>query len=333
MIVVTERLESSIQREFEQFAELGVFEDQEISWLLLVARALSSSLREIEEKGLLYTRDNVSADLTYARGRLNALRTTLNLRRNNARPVECLYRSKRPSKLEHHLLSAAAFNALFFGVLDSNDKKTAAKWARLGWSRKLLASELEESIRRLNRKQYSGPRAYYSTAMLYARLMLARAGLVLDTEEVVKAEALILNSSTLFEKYIRLILQKALIPEGLSVEKAFVPSLSLFTDGVGRLAPDIVVRDQHEYKFIADVKYKFSDIVDIADYYQIVEYARAYSVKNALLVLLTERADGQSITRRSTYDGINVFEARCYLGDPFAAESWLTDTVKTSIKA
>lgn len=322
MVLVAEGLEGAVSDEFDQLVALAFDEDVNESWVPLLARSFVRLLQTIEKKSLRAGRARTEARLWYVRGRVEALSTTLSLARHERTPVHCCYKERTTDTAENRVLAAAAAKILQVRGLDQEARETAVRWAgRIRMAE--LADDLETVVGHLRTGRYMGSRPYYIPALLTAHLILAGAGLGFDSERLVEGEAFLLNSSTLFERYVRAIVSRVLAPEGFVVEKGSVPPSALFTDGTCELVPDVMVSDESGFRLLLDAKYKRVPAVPAGDYYQVVAYLTVYELSVGVIVLPMDNPGAASVSRKFTADGKVVLEVRVPLNDWRATEAFV----------
>lgn len=309
MLLLSEGLGTQLKKEFEDFTRVGFTDVGTTSWLQLLARAFFKQLSVIEKSSLRTGRVEVTKRLSNARGKVALLPTIASIMRHEVSPVHCNFKERTYDTVEHRVLGAAALRLFQLGFVAEEDRPLAYRWMARAKG-KLKECELIEVIRGLKSRRYTGPRSYYISALLMARLLLAEAGLAFDEETSVESEVLLTNVRTLFERYVRAIIREALWDKGFVVEKKEVAPTSLFDDGTCRLIPDVIISNVRGVRLIADAKYKIDKPIEESDYYQMVAYLDTYEIMNGLLILPTLIHKTIRLTSHRTRRGYKIHEMR-----------------------
>lgn len=156
-----------------------------------------------------------------------------------------------------------------------------------------------------------------------AKLILSQTGLSLESIESVESESVITNFSDLFEKYVRVIVSRALAPRGFVVEKREHNLPTLFIDRTCELKPDVLISKDGQTKLILDVKYKPRNTIDSSDYYQMNIYLDNFDIPKGMLVLPNHSQSEFSFVQRQTLSGKHIFELRLPLSDWNISEMFL----------
>lgn len=275
------------QHRFPELAEIGHGRGGVSSWTRLLAEPFLRRLQLIRSKGVRFARPRLVSAASVARGKVLALPTLLRLARGDDRPVVSLSRPRDIAIAENRLLGQAAAHVAKISGLSSSQRRECLWWARLTERHPLLADELGDVLRRLRAGRFAGPRNYYISALQIAWLIVSERGIAFSTKDTVHASPLLLNIRTLFEEYVRGVVQTALAPT-FSVSKPTGKPLTMFIDGSGELIPDLVVRRGSRAIIIGDVKYKPGSQAGAADWYQLAMYLTAYRADVGVLVVATD---------------------------------------------
>lgn len=328
MLAVTQRLDATFQREFDDFAKLASQEGDNVSWIQLLARPFIKQLRLIEKNSLGISRVAVVERLNSARGQILTVPTTMSLLRREDAPVHCRFRARTYDSVEHRVLGTTAARLINLKVLDADSSSTALRWADRFTKKPLHNDDLNDIGRALSAGHYTGSRSYYISALVMSQLILAEGGVSLDSSDSISAEALLTNIYNVFETYIRVLLRNALSPLGFVVEKWEHNVPTLFTDGTAELKPDVIISDVQGLRLLVDVKYKLDEKISSADYYQMVSYLHAFRVKKGLIV--RPRAEGSEgpLVQRKMSNGNSIYELNIGLSEYKLAELGLVENIK-----
>jgi len=327
MLLLSEGLAGQLEKEFESFIEISYTDAGIGSWMALLARAYFEQLRLIEKSSLRSERVLVKRRLVSARGRVQLIPTIISLEKHESLPVHARYRERTFQTLEHRVLGTAARRLHDIGFVEPGSKAIALRWASHAAGR-LKQTELRDVVAALRNRQYTGSRSYYIPALLMARLLLVEAGISFDDEHTVSSEVLLTNIRTLFEKYVRGILQKALYDKGFVVDKQQEHPRSLFEDGTCKLIPDVLVSDVGGVRLILDAKYKIDKEVTEGDYYQMTTYLNRFGISTGVLVFPSLSTTNGTLKTRRTVSGLMVHEIRLPIDNWKATEQFLTVEVQ-----
>lgn len=328
LLVVSENLASELDKEFESFGALAHDDAGSGQWESLLCRTFFRRLLEIEKESLLPGRIRNHKRLESPRGRVKAVPTMLSLAMRQTSPVHCVVKEKTYATTENRVLAAAAARFLQIGLVEVAALPIAYRWASLLPDGLLRRDELIKVIRGLHGRKYTGARSYYIPALLMARLVLADAGVALSGDFMVSTEALLVNMRTLFEKYVRSLLQSTFQKEGWSVEKREATALTLFEDGGCKLIPDVLIANNQGVKLIADAKYKIDKPGDESDYYQMATYLSTYGAKSAVLISPSAVATEPVWRTRRTHNFQLIHEAIVPLHNWKLTETWLPEQIR-----
>ena len=332
MLSVTARLDSAVQKEFEQFARLGYNEQDSVSWVQLLARSFLNQLRFIEKSSLRAERVRKVQRGQSVRGQILVAPTLASLLRYEEDPVHFAYRTRTCDTIEHRVLGAAAATLLRLQAVEDKDREVVLRWATKPEKEPLSGEELSLVIQGLNAGRYTGPRSYYISALVMAQLILAQGGVTFE-DSLVNTEALLTNVYTLFESYIRITLRTVLAKDGYVVEKLESGPPTLFADGTAELIPDVVISDRQGVRLIVDAKYKLDDAIKASDYYQMSTYLKGYQVQNGLIVRPhPTRQTTSLVSRRMNYGGI-IHELTLGIADWRQAEIGLVEGITSALTA
>lgn len=317
MLLLAEGLRDAVRKEFEETAQLGVDEGSSMSWAELLANSFMDRLRFIEKQSLLFSRQKESYQGSYARGKIDVLPTLRSLQKQDW-TIHGVVRTRTYQIIEHRLLASAVAVLSQLNLIAPGYNELASRWLSFLKGNLITTSELVEVVSGLQARRYTGARAYYIPALLMARLILAQAGISLDSTRSIDAAPLLTNMPLLFEKYVRAVIAEKF--RDLLVEKRTTQTLSLFLDGTCKLEPDVLISDARGVRLVLDVKYKPRYTISPADYYQITAYLRAFQTNKGMILLPSQNEDETRLERRQLPSGELIFELFVPLGNWEGAE-------------
>lgn len=327
MLLVTARLEDSLDQEFDQLALLGQQENDPINWIHLLGRSFARRLREIEKSSLRFDRQWKTERTKGIKGRVNISATLIGVARHELLPVRSLNRNRTYETPEHRVLGAAAGLLLSQNVIARNDLDVVHRWYNRFGTSPGLVIDLRRTVRKLNAGHFAGPRSYYIPALAMAQLILLQGGIVLSDHQAIESEALLTNVNLLFERYIRVTLHKQLSDQGYTVEKLETGVPSLFTDLTTQMKPDVIIRDRKQVRLLVDAKYKPDSRIDASDHYQMAAYLRGFQVSNGIIVRPNTGYGPVKIVTRHLTRGGTIHELTINLADWAGAERDIANVV------
>lgn len=315
MLLTAEGLFEELRTPFEDFVSYGL--EDESSFPQLVANAFVRELREVQSLGLRNTRTKVRAAGPSARGRILPLDTVLRLRLRSELPVVFEERVRDLDVAENRVLAAAgSIAASLIGSAIPAEKEFLQKFGQRFARPRTLQSDLSEINAGLASGRYMGARGYYVRALTFAKLLLADAGLSQDFDAVI-GDALVVNTASLFERYVRHQLSERYMRDGKIIQKGGSPGQSLYTDGAISLNPDITISTGRGYVTVGDVKYKS---LDAGDHYQLSIYMQNFGVTTGFLLFPALEGGRAGVAERRTSDRRKVYEICLPLDDLDATE-------------
>ena len=284
MLLTAEGLCDRASRQSEEIASWGV-EDAPDAIPTLLARYFLSELALIDAEGPRFGRSVVRLMRESPSGKVALRPTSKRLRLRSSTPFVC-DRSVRDFDVpENRVLSAAAWLAAGLiskkGALESWQSSLAFKWRKKFSRPDMLHDDLAETAKGLAVGTYGGPRGKYVHALTLARLILGQSGMSQEGRTRIMGDALLVNSATLFEDYVRAVLSRVCKPMGLTVSKGGAPVQFLYDDGSFQLIPDIRISRGLLTLALGDAKYK---VPDSSDHYQMASYMHSYGVSKAFLL-------------------------------------------------
>jgi 5-methylcytosine-specific restriction endonuclease McrBC regulatory subunit McrC len=317
LLVVEDLFEESRNhfREFVQYSSGGESTPQ------LVADSFLIGLAEITARSLRFCRQRVTIRGDFAKGRLHIRDTRVEIARQHPQPVVSESWSRSYDTPENRLLAAAARHALAIASsgLAPPYIENAKKWIAKFPIKSNVHLDLAKVNEGLAKGVFLGSRGYYVRELLLAKILLGEHGLGQEGVTDVFGVGLLINSSHLFESYLRAVLARRYAKDGLIVRKGSSPAAHLYCDGSFRLEPDIVISRGAKPLLIGDAKYK---VPQSGDHYQMAVYMRSLNVGYGILLC---PADDNLLDVRKfrTFDGGKVFEIRLPLSDLDATERML----------
>lgn len=324
MLLTAEGLSDRVTREFDSFASWGTANGQN-SVPVLLARRFLTELAKLDSEGARFGRTTEHQIRENPSGKISLRPTARRLRLHSSTPFVCERRVRDYNVPENRVLASAAWVSAGLisqqGILEPWQSTLAIKWRKAFSCPTTLRSDLAITAKDLALGNYGGPRGKYASALTLARLILGQAGMSQDGKSQILGDALVVNSASLFEDYVRAVLARIYKPLGLTISKGGTPAQFLYDDGSFELIPDIRISRGLSTLALGDAKYKEPDS---GDHYQMAAYMRTYGVTKAFL-LCPDYGDSKrnAITRRRSTDGRTVMEIRLPLSDLDSAEELL----------
>ena len=327
LLFKAEGFQRDLQREYSDFVSYSIDDDQNID--SIVARQLLHSVAEIMKRSPQHGRVKRRRNGLYAIGRIEVAETVLNLASRKEDPVVYFLKERTLNIAENRLLSEAIIRSRT--SLEKGDLFDLAE-VRERWLRQFpRSSDLTRDIVTVEEGfasgRYGGPRDYYRRALMLARIILGSNGLGLNGNVAVEGDAVLLNTATVFEKYLRNTISEAYSGAGFLVTKGGIGTTSLYTDGSFRLEPDINISRDGKTILIADAKYKQPTS---NDHYQMHTYLAINGIKRG--IILAPLYEGNKVVTReySTADKTVVREVYLPMGDLMLTEQFLGKIVELS---
>lgn len=272
----------------------------------LIIPSFVKSLKYLTKQGLLSDRIKVKTKGSFAQGEIELLKTSLNIHRKKYDEIYYSTRKREYDTPENRILSNAAKLVLnqYPNDLNSADLSFIKNWAKRATGKAPQKNDLAEVNTKILRKKYQGSRGYYINALILAKILLTGVGFAQGDYEEIQAGNFLINSSSLFEEYLRKVLIKGLVNKGYFALKGGNPPEFLYTDTSFKLSPDITLYKGTNPALIADAKYK---IPDAKDHYQIISYIQSYRVENGVIFFPIYDKGKHSITIKSTNKGLKVY--------------------------
>ena len=329
MVSITERLDDAVHKEFSEFIELS-YEDAEFEnkWINLLTRSFIEQLRLIEKSSLRSERVWQAGQSSVVRGRVDLVRTALNLLQDKENPVITHDKIKTYNSIENRFLGAAAQTILNLNLVNGEEKKILLRWSKFLGRNPLTVKELDSISRNLAGNYYAGSRSYYIQALVMARLLLLQGSVSFEGLEKIRTEALLTNVYSLYENYLRILLRRHLTEKGFLVEKLESGTPTLFLDGTAELKPDILVSKANRVRLLLDAKYKLGEVISSGDYYQVNAYMDVFTVERGVIVRPSMRNDGNTMLSRKLYNGKSVYEINLDIRNWSEAEKFFVNEVE-----
>jgi hypothetical protein len=273
-----------------------------IANIFYFVNSLVKQIEIIEEKSLKFERVQQPSDSSYVKGRVNWVNTMINRKRKKQEPIKTKVYVSQYDIPENILLSAASKKALSFVERNSKEWHVLHRWAQM-FSDKNTLKSLRQIDRKLLQDRISGARAYYTDAIVTAKIILGYYGV--DLGEEIEGDAFLVNTPDLYEQYVRVGCEKVLKPRGIFVSKGFFPTEFMFEDGSCELIPDLVFWKSNSVILVGDVKYKEPDN---NDFYQMFTYMKRSSVNRGVMFTPCKHNEKEPIINsKRAYDGSIVY--------------------------
>jgi len=314
-----------LEREYDAFVEYSVDNEQNVE--SIVARALILSLAEILGRSPKQGRVRCHREGLFAVGQVDAVATSLNIASRKREPVAFQVRERTLDIPENRVITEAlvrAWHAL--ATRDQVDTRMIRdKWLGRFPRSTCLGKDLEHVQRGFASARYGGPRDYYRKALMLSQIVLGSSGLGFDEAAIIQGDAILLNTSDVYEKYLRNVFSSAYSEAGYIVSKGGIGVRSLYLDGSYELQPDIVISKDGRTLIIADAKYKQPTA---GDHYQMYVYLTASGIRNGLLLAPAFDAEEVIVKEYCTADKVIIREVFLPMSNLAATE----DFIRTAIE-
>lgn len=199
-----------------------------------------------------------------------------------------------------------------------------------GWLRRYqrsrdLAADVAQVRRGFASGSYGGPRDYYRRALMLAQVILGADGLGFAGNARIHGDAILLQTASIFERYLRNVIRNAYNDQGFVVTKGGVGTMTLYTDGTFELTPDIVVSRDARTLLILDAKYKKPTA---SDHYQLYAYLAASRTSRGVLLAPLYEGSELEIREYSTGDNMVVREVFLPMTNLRVTEAFLGQVVQ-----
>ena len=313
-------VEGDLSREFQEFVSYSAGAQSNIG--SLAARQLCVAVADILRLSPHVGRVKRRREGVFAMGRLDARGTAFNTATRRQNPAVFWVRERTYDVPENRVLTEAIIRSWM--VLSDQDREGLEvvhdRWLSRFPRSPDIEADLEWIARGFVLGQYGGSRDYYRRALMLAQVVLGGFGLTFGEGAAVEADALLLSTANVYERFVRNVIAGGHSGLGYVVSDGQAWAMSLYTDGSRRLLPDIVVSSGGTVRLIADAKYKQPDA---SDHHQMYAYLHASHVDVGLF--LAPAFDGDQIghKRFSTTDGKVVWEISLPMSNLQATEEFL----------
>ncbi|WP_243286899.1 McrC family protein [Geothrix terrae] len=325
LLFKSEGIQPDLEREYESFVSYSVENEENID--SIVARQLILSISEILKRSPKQGRVRVKKSGTFAIGQLDVVETALNISCHSRDPIVYTVSEKTSDIPENRIITEAVIRAL--PLLKQADLGSLSgvyeKWLKRFNRSQSIRSDLEYIERGFASELYGGPRDYYRKALMLSKVVLGNNGLGYGDVATLQGDAILMQTATVFEKYLRNIISDRYIRDGYIVVKGGLGKTTLYTNGSFELDPDIVVYRNGVPLLIADAKYKEPTI---DDHYQMHAYLTSNNLKRGLI--LAPLYTGGSVVSREyiTPQGILVTTVFLPMSNLSVTEEYLGTVVE-----
>ena len=258
-----------LEREYESFVDYSIDDEDNIDFI--VARHLFYCVDTILRRSPKTIRVKKLYRGNFACGQLDYINTLLNIACHKDEPISYWSNFKSVNTPENRIITEALIRS-WHHIHNQSNKVLFSIYEN--WLKRFPRSNnLFEDIIFVEQSfasgKYGGPRDYYRKALMISQIILGNIGIGFYDASVIEGDAILLNSSNIFEKYIRNSLREAYNNSGYIITKGGQNIKFLYIDGSYELQPDIVISKDGQTILIADVKYKKPSN---SDHYQLYTY-------------------------------------------------------------
>jgi len=283
-------LNRSLETPFDQTVPYQIPDDDLESFFEGLVQSFLGSLDIIRRWGLARETVAECQSAVSIRGKIDYLRWTRSIPRTAGFPVPQIVFTSTLDNLANRILRRcleylARTPLHYFQRTDVLARLDYFGQVPSSW---ISAEEVVEAQRLLERGQFQSSRYYYLPALNLALLILRGAGLALGDDQDVTFKPILIDTASMFEKYIRVISQEALQELDAHVEdgRQFPEPFYRESSRPISVEPDILVRRGGQTLLVADVKYKFAPTAQ--DHYQLWAYMQVHQVERAGFVSVSE---------------------------------------------
>lgn len=325
MLFLAQGSQGRLQRDYDEFVALAV--DEEESLNSLVARQLMISAAKILHHSPMIGRVERKRRGAFASGRIDPMKTAMNLAARRIDPVEFICRERTVDIPENRIILEALAKANLFLSVDDQQKyrPIILKWNKRFRRSKNIFEDLHIVEEGFSSSRYGGPRGYYSRTLMLSQIILGSFGVGLGDALSVESDSVLLNTADVFERYLRTTIASAYAERGYVVTKGGGAMQSLYTDGSYEIEPDIVVRRDSRVVLIADAKYK---VPTSSDHYQMNAYLSTLGTTSGVLLSPSMGTLDVQVKHFSTGRGLYVHEVLLPMSNLSATEAFLSDLVE-----
>jgi 5-methylcytosine-specific restriction endonuclease McrBC regulatory subunit McrC len=311
------------KREMDRIVEYCVGSSQTISDV--VGPIFLDSIEHILSRGLSSERAREVATGASVQGRLLPLQTFVRLQSRKTDPVVSIRHNRLYNTPENRLLLSALIH------LQSSVSPHLSKRCQLVASRLSSFVSFEGSIqedllyvdRLFASRGYGGPRDYYRSSLMMAKIILGSAGLSVSGNSTVSGQSMLINAPLIFEKFLKETIASFYSSRGFIVQDGSRCGKYLYSGGSFELKPDILAFYSGRLVLLADAKYKQPTQ---SDHYQMMAYLKAFGISTGLLIKPSEKNSECEVITYTSLEGERVYE----LGIPLA-EPEIVDTVLSQV--
>lgn len=297
--------QADLQKSYDQLVNLSTDKNSQ-GFESLISRQLLISITEILHRGLNTTRVKRNVSEEHVTGQLNPLLTALSVAMKARKPIKAVIKQKSHDTHENHVLTVALRKA--WKYLADTDKErflpSYNKWMRNFGEIRFSLQDVQYVEGIFAAEGYGGARGYYRQALTAALVILGNDGLGFNGKADVLGDSVLMNTASVFEKYVRNVVAEKLYDKGYVVSKGGNYS-TLYVDGSVQISPDLVISKSGSIKLIADAKYKSPSA---NDHYQMVAYLQTKGVKSGVLIAPLLNGTEPVIKEYLTPTGLKVRE-------------------------
>lgn len=168
--------------------------------------------------------------------------------------------------------------------------------------------ELATLTHLLESGHFPASRYYYLPALNLALLILRGAGLALGDSDDVRFKPLLINTATMFERYVRVLCQEAAQECDAHALDGKQQPMPFYTESIYPILviPDVLIRRGGTTLLVIDAKYKFEPTVQ--DHYQMWSYLHAHQVRRGGFISVAGARERRSNLTWFKRDEYNVFD-------------------------
>lgn len=327
MLFRAEGDQADFKREFDDFVAYAKTHGETIT--SLAARRLAVAAAEVLRRGGLPRRQPKTLRLGHVAGHVDALRTSLLMSRREREPVVTRTKMKSFDTPENRLVAAALRRGSRYLTAGGPQdwREVSRRWETRFGPAGDVGQDLAHVEEVFARGGYGGPRGYYRHTLALAQIVLGASGMTSRSGGDIEADALLVNTADVFERYLRQVVSEHHLPAGYLVTKGGPVARSLYVDGSFELEPDIVVWRHADVNVVADAKYKDPTA---GDHYQMQAYLRGFGAPIGFLLAPQLHGTALRTRRYVTTDQKVVVHVMLPMADMSETETFLGSLVEQS---
>ena len=289
LLLKSGELNRSLDTPFKETVAYQIAEKSVNSFFEALISSFLLQIDMIKRLGLLRNAEIKSCNVAQIKGKLNLSRFRTTYSRSLGLRIDCWLRdyvlNNSPNRLLAQCLKYLSRTNLI--VTDRNEIVNRMQYFAMFDKTGLEPDDIYMVRELVEKRKIPSSRHYYIPALNLALLILQGAGITLGDEREVMFRPLIINTSKMFESYVRSLTREIFRGTQVSVLSGNEFSRFFYDEASNRLSlsPDIVLIEGANNLGLIDVKYK--EAPTSSDHYQMWAYLRGYETDHGFFVSTT----------------------------------------------